>query len=359
MENNAQKKTGLDALRGIGITGIVLYHVFPTVFRGGFLGVPLFFVLSGYLMFMTGERDWKRGSFRIGAYYSRRFRKIMPSLFVMVMMVCCFLTLTKSELLIGLRQELCGIFLGYDNWWQIAKKASYFSRLACSSPFTHLWFLAVEIQFYLLWPFLFLLYKKASVRLDEKKLCFVFPLLALLSAGKMFFLYTPGEDPSRVYYGTDTMAFSLFIGIFLGALVSEHGASSKGRPLSGDSSWFGSSSVSDIGVFAGGNTFGHTQIRTLLSSLFLVVVTVLFLTVDGQSPLLYQGGMFFISLFFACAVYIAERLEIVPAIDTAQNTKKRRQPTRARRVLPLLSLLGRKSYGIYLWHYPILVLALL
>ena len=335
MENNAQKKTGLDALRGIGITGIVLYHVFPTVFRGGFLGVPLFFVLSGYLMFITGERDWKRGSFRIGAYYSRRFRKIMPPLFAMVMMVCCFLTLTKSELLIGLRQELCGIFLGYDNWWQIAKKASYFSRLACSSPFTHLWFLAVEIQFYLLWPFLFLLYKKASVRLDGKKLCFVFLLLALLSAGKMFFLYKPGEDPSRVYYGTDTMAFSLFIGIFLGALVSEYGASS------------------------GSNTFGHTQIRTLLSALFLVAVTVLFLTVDGQSPLLYQGGMFFISLFFACAVYVTERLEIVPATDTAQNTKKRRQPTRARRALPLLSLLGRKSYGIYLWHYPILVLALL
>ena len=341
MENNAQKKTGLDALRGIGITGIVLYHVFPTVFRGGFLGVPLFFVLSGYLMFITGERDWKRGSFRIGAYYSRRFRKIMPPLFVMVMMVCCFLALTKSELLIGLRQELCGIFLGYDNWWQIAKKASYFSRLACSSPFTHLWFLAVEIQFYLLWPFLFLLYKKVSVRLDGKKLCLVFLLLALLSAGKMFFLYTPGEDPSRVYYGTDTMAFSLFIGIFLGALVSEYGASLKGRP------------------FSGGNTFGRTQIRMLLSALFLVVVTVLFLTVDGQSPLLYQGGMFFISLFFACAVYIAERLEIVPATDTAQNMKKRRQPARARRVLPLLSLLGRKSYGIYLWHYPILVLALL
>ncbi|MCH5253183.1 MAG: acyltransferase, partial [Lachnospiraceae bacterium] len=79
--NNTQKRKGLDALRGIGITGIVLYHIFPTAVRGGFLGVPLFFVLSGYLMFITSERNWEQGDFHIGSYYIKRVRKIVPPLF--------------------------------------------------------------------------------------------------------------------------------------------------------------------------------------------------------------------------------------------------------------------------------------
>ena len=141
----------------------------------------------------------------------------MPPLFTMVMIVCCYLTLTHSRQMAGIRQEICSIFLGCDNWWQIRQNASYFSKLGNASPFTHLWFLAVEVQFYLLWPFLFLLYQKGCQFIGARKMCFFFLLLALLSASKMYTLYTPGEDPSRVYYGTDTMAFPLFLGMFLGA----------------------------------------------------------------------------------------------------------------------------------------------
>lgn len=317
MKDNSktQKREGLDALRGIGIIGIVLYHLFPSVIRGGFLGVPLFFVLSGYLMFITSEHSWKRGEFHIGSYYKKRIKKIVPPLFTMVMGICCFLTLTHSSLMAGIREEIFSIFLGYNNWWQIGQKTSYFSKLSSASPFTHLWFLAVEIQVYLLWPFLFLLYQKCCQVIGGKKMCFVFLLLALLSAGKMLFLYTPNEDPSRVYYGTDTMAFSLLIGMFLGAVREQY--EKICFPIK------------------------KYTLTFFMSSLFIIVL--LFFTVDGQLNFLYEGGMFIISLFFAFLIHMIENQE-----TTSGSLLKS----------SFLFRLGRKSYGIYLWHYPLIILAL-
>lgn len=312
-----QKQKGLDALRGIGIAGIVLYHLFPTFLPGGFLGVPLFFVLSGYLMFVTSEASWQKGDFHIGSYYKKRIQKIIPSLFTMVTVVCTYLTLIHSSLLTGIRQEICSIFLGYENWWQIGQNASYFSRLSESSPFTHLWFLAVEIQFYLLWPFLFLLYKKMCQVFGGRKMCFLFLLLALLSAGRMFLLHTPGGDPSRVYYGTDTMAFPLLIGIFLGALREQY-----------DQLCF---SI-------------QKKYSLILLGIFVFTITLLFFTVNGQNNFLYPGGMFLISLFFAAMIHMI--------INQEESLGSLLETT-------VLSLLGKKSYGIYLWHYPLIILGLI
>lgn len=309
------KSKGLDSLRGIAITGIVLYHLFPSVFCGGFLGVPLFFVLSGYLMFTTSERAGSRGGFNIGYYYKKRIKKIFPPLFAMVMAVCCYLTLIQSNLLIGMWREVLSVFLGFDNWWQIKQSASYFSKLANASPFTHLWFLAVEIQFYAIWPIIYIVYKKCCSKFGGKKMCFIFLLLAFMSALKMSFLYTPGDDPSRVYYGTDTMAFSLFTGIFLGAARQQF-----------DELRF-KFSKKPITVFG----------------LFLLVLCILFVTIDGQSSFLYQGGMFYISILFAAMINIMENHEA---------------SIRKLHIASQLSFLGKKSYNIYLWHYPFIILAL-
>lgn len=313
-----QKKRGLDALRGIAITGIVLYHMFPSIFRGGFLGVPLFFVLSGYLMFATSNARWEKGEFHVWDYYKKRVLKIFPPLFAMVMAVCCYLTLFRHNRMAGIRSEVCSIFLGYDNWWQIRQNASYFSKITGGSPFTHLWFLSMEMQFYLLWPVLFLLYQKICRAAGAKKTCFCFLGLALLSAIRMWFLYIPGQDPSRVYYGTDTMAFPLLIGIFLGAARQQY----RGLCL----------------------PVKQKKATAAVSGLFMLVICILFLTVDGQYGIVYRGGMFFISLFFAALVCIwenqGEQMENMPGFS-------------------LMSLLGRKSYLIYLWHYPVIVLALL
>lgn len=309
-----QRNTGIEALRGIGIIGIFLYHLFPSVFQGGFLGVPLFFVLSGYLMFVTSESRCKKGTFHIGSYYKKRFVKIFPPLFTMVVMVCCYLTLTNISRMSGMRQEICSIFLGYNNWWQIKQNTSYFSKLTGASVFTHLWFLAVIVQLYIIWPFLFYFYKKGCQIIGGKKMCFLFLLLAVLSAGKMLFLYTPGEDPSRVYYGTDTMAFSLLIGVFLGAVRQQ---------------------------FHMRFTFTRKTLLALLSFCVLIIC-ILFITVNGQDQFLYQGGMFLISLFFAAIVSIMEN---------------HRQMVGELSGILWLSFLGEKSYGIYLWHYPIIVVA--
>lgn len=313
-----QRLQGLDALRGIGITGIVLYHMFPSIFPGGFLGVVLFFVLSGYLMLITSNASWEKGKFHILEYYKKRFVKLFPPLFAMVMTVCCYLTLFHSNRMAGMRGELCSIFLGYDNWWQIHQNASYFTKITGGSPFTHLWFLSMEIQLYLLWPFLFILYKKGCQTFGGKKMCFFFLGLALLSAARMCCLYTPGQDPSRVYYGTDTMAFPLFVGMFLGAIRQNY----NGLAL----------------------PFKQRKETTIILELLLLVLCTLFMTVDGQQRFLYQGGLVLISLFFAVLIVTLEHLgkNIGYLLDTS-----------------LLSLFGKNSYWIYLWHYPVIVLALL
>lgn len=305
----------LDTLRGIGITGIFLYHLFPSVFPGGFLGVPLFFVLSGYLMFITSESRFQKGKFSVGNYYKKRILKIYPALFTMVMAICCYLTLFQRSLLTGIQGEIASIFLGYNNWWQIGQKASYFSKTGNASLFTHLWFLAVELQLYLLWPMLFFLYKKGCQIAGKKIMCFFFPLLALLSAGWMFFLYVPGSDPSRVYYGTDTMAFPLLIGISAGVLKQQ------GYLLP-----FSLSRQKEI----------------FLAALFFLITCLLFFTVNGQNRFVYQGGMFVISLFFAIMVCFFKNhgkiLECLPGTC-------------------LISWIGKQSYYIYLWHYPLIILA--
>ena len=317
-QTEIQKKRGLDTLRGIGITGIVLYHTFPSVFPGGFLGVPLFFVLSGYLMFVTSSASWEKGEFHIITYYKKRLLKIYPAMFAMVMVVCCYLTIFHKSRMIGMRGEICSILLGYDNWWQIQQNASYFTKITGASPFTHLWFLSMEMQLYLLWPLLFLLYQKGRQAIGGRKMCFLFLILALLSAARMWYLYVPGEDPSRVYYGTDTMAFSLFTGIFLGAFRQQY----TGLPI----------------------PIKQKQETPISVELFVLAVLILFMTADGQSRFLYQGGMFLVSLFFACMIYVWEKQgEVMGSMLDSS----------------LMALLGRHSYWIYLWHYPVIVLALL
>lgn len=313
--NTKQKIVGFDALRGIAIIGIVLYHLYPSIFPGGFLGVPLFFVLSGYLMFITSDVKWEKGKFSIKSYYKKRFIKIFPPLFFTVIAVCSYLTLFQRGQMAGIRKELCSIFLGYNNWWQIMENSSYFSRLINASPFTHLWFLAVEMQFYLLWPVIFWLYKKSCTVVSSKKMCFLFLLLAVISAGWMWYLYVPGEDPSRVYYGTDTMAFPMLLGIFWGAFNRQY---KKIR-------------IPEL----------TPKITACILCCPVLITLILFMSIAGQDTIVYHGGMFLVSLFFVLMICIAESFE--------KNMRKLEHS--------LLSWIGKNSYIIYLWHYPIIILA--
>lgn len=361
---NAQQRNSLNALRGIGITGIFFYHLCPSFVPGGFLGVPLFFVLSGYFMFLTSERSWNNHTFHIGRYYQKRFLKIYPSLITMVLLVCCYMTLSNDQQMIGIRSEISGIFLGYNNWWQIAQHASYFSRLSNTSCFTHLWFLSMEIQFYLLWPFLFLLYKKiecnhvlsAYLHVPSKflyhsgqeckntasagttKLYYGFLVLAIVSLVRMLYLYVPGKDPSRVYYGTDTMSFCILIGIFVAAYQTHHTTCPTQCHAQAKNANViilqNNSSTYDFPVLSLRKLYGILALSVLL-------IGILFATIHGTMPFLYQGGMFLLCLFYGALILLINRYK------TSLSTNP---------IVAAFAWLGRHSYEIYLWHYPIIIL---
>ena len=181
---------GLDFLRVIALVGVVSYHILPHKVQGGFLGVCLFYMISGYLLFCTSEAEYRNGGFHPLKFYKKKFLKLFPPLFFMIMSVLACLTLFHREELVGIRQECFSIFLGYNNWWQISQDASYFTRISNNSPFTHLWFLSVEMQLYLLWPFVYALYRMIVRRGSKQRANYIFLILAILSAVMMGVLYS-------------------------------------------------------------------------------------------------------------------------------------------------------------------------
>lgn len=212
---------GLDGLRAIAILGIVFYHMIPNVLPGGFLGVTAFFTIMGYLMIYSspGEASvsyaWD--------YYKRKIRRLYPPLLVMLIFGLLALFLLVPNYNKGMLPEVLSILGGYNNWWQISQNASYFERMLNSSPFTHLWYMGLTVQYYLLWPVLFAgayaaynaWRKQGQKNLRSVYIVFLSALM-IFSAVEMSLLYDPKADPSRLYYGTDTRAFSLFLGMLIG-----------------------------------------------------------------------------------------------------------------------------------------------
>lgn len=228
VRENSRYLPGLDGLRTVAILGIVLYHMFPGAVRGGYLGVTLFFALSGYLLSRTGRAAVARGGFRPGAFYQRRIRRIYPALLWVVALTLLALRLWLPEALTGVRQELRSVLLGYQNWRQILQSQDYFTRITATTPFTHMWSLAVELQFYLVWPLLFGLYRLEIKEGDAGATIGVLLALAVISAAAMAFLYYMSGDVARVYYGTDTRAHALLLGSALGMIPEERLRVSKG-----------------------------------------------------------------------------------------------------------------------------------
>ena len=301
---------GLDGLRAVAILGIVLYHMFPGAVRGGYLGVTMFFVLSGYLLSRTGSAALAQGRWRTLGFWQKRVRRIYPALLWVLALTLIALRLWLPEGLVDVRGELRSILLGYQNWRQILQSQDYFSRLTSTSPFTHMWSLAVELQYYLVWPLLFAIYRAEQGDDGKWGSIGILIALAVASAAAMGFLYHWTGDPSRAYYGTDTRVHALLLGSAVGLIPPERLRCSKGL---------------------GGALFALSAAGMLALSIVL----------DGASPYAYYG-----------LIALAAVLSVVLAVLCAQESLP------FGRVLGWAPLkwLGQRSYEIYLTMYPVLYL---
>ena len=214
VESGRRYVPGLDGIRAIAVLAVIVYHVNVPGAGGGMLGVGVFFTLSGYLITDLLLSHWRRyGDLGLGQFWVRRARRLLPALFVMLAVVSVWVALLDSAQLGAVRKQVLGAVLYVNNWFTIADHGSYFARFAPPLPLDHLWSLAIEEQFYLVWPFVLLagiwIFRK------RKRMALVTIGLAALSLGAMALLYQPGTDPTRVYEGTDTRAFGLLIGAAL------------------------------------------------------------------------------------------------------------------------------------------------
>ncbi|HUB98440.1 MAG TPA: acyltransferase family protein [Solirubrobacterales bacterium] len=322
VKRNQRYMPGLDGLRAIAVLSVIAFHLDRDAVPGGQLGVGIFFTLSGYLItdLLLAQLS-ARGRIKLGSFWLARARRLLPALFVMLAIVVAWVTIFGPAQPDQFRE---GVFSGifyFNNWEQIANNSSYFARFADESPLIHLWSLSVEEQFYILWPFLLLIGTKlvrerplaSGVR---PRLAMVTLGLAVASSILMAVLYHPSIDPSRIYYGTDTRAGGLLFGAAL-AMVWPSRRLSKRITL---------------------------QARNILDGvgvLGLVIVAIMIWQVGETSAFLYQGGFVLLSL--------ATVMILMPLAHPA---------CRLGAVLGVAPLrwVGVRSYGIYLWQSPIIVL---
>lgn len=307
---------GLDGLRTLAVSVVVVYHLHYNWAPGGLLGVGIFFVLSGYLITDILLRQWNRKQrLDLKEFWIRRAKRLLPALFSMLIVVIVWCYLLNPEQLPVIRQDSLAAVLYVSNWWYIFREASYFESFGPPSPFEHLWSLAVEEQFYLLFPLLLWLGLRWIT--DSKWLLAIFLGLAAISACLMAWLYQPGGDPTRVYFGTDTRAFALLIGCSLAILYPSH---TLQEPCS-------------------------KKKRLLLDALGTVCLLVLLGFIFGVSEynsFLFRGGLVLVS--FITAILIAVIAQPTGSLGKLFAWKP-------------LKWLGERSYGIYIWHFPVIILS--
>ncbi|NLA87185.1 MAG: acyltransferase [Clostridiales bacterium] len=209
---------GIDGLRALAVFAVIAFHMGLPFASGGFLGVTLFFVLSGYLITDLLLSEWsKKNRLDFKDFYIRRGKRLLPSIYFLLICLTAYVSIFAPNFLPNLKSDALPAAFSFSNWWYIINKVPYFESFASPSLLTHFWSLAVEVQFYIVWPFLLFLMQKFISRKWMK--IAITSALAALSAFLLGVLYVPGGDPSRIYYGTDTRVFSLMLGAVMAFIL--------------------------------------------------------------------------------------------------------------------------------------------
>ncbi len=312
--------SALDGIRALAVLAVLCYHAGISWTGGGLLGVDVFFVLSGFLITTLLCRELAgTGTIRLGRFWAQRARRLVPALLVLVFGVAAYAYVFRDSLDLGaVRADALSTLLYVANWHFIFSEQGYFAQAAAPSPFLHTWSLAVEEQYYLIWPLIALFVVR---RWGIPRLALVAGVGAVASASLMLALYEAGSSIDRLYYGTDTRAQALLVGSFLGAVGAHAGERFSILPAS----------------------WSATRRRRWLWSVPGVVgLAFLFWAwhaLPGLDPVLYRGGFFLVA--------VAAGALIVSCVTVPSSLLARALSLRA------LVFVGRISYGLYLYHWPL------
>ncbi len=304
-------RPALDGLRALAVTAVVLYHADVSWMPGGFLGVEVFFVVSGFLItaLLIDERHHS-GAISLRQFWTRRARRLLPALYLLLLVVSIASLLVYRDAAGRMAGDVIAAILYVSNWWQIYLQESYFAQAGRPPLLQHLWSLAIEEQFYLVFPPLFAL---GMARLGRRRMGWTLAGLALASGAWMALRFQEFTDPSAVYYSTFTRAAGLLMGALLAVVWAPWRTRGRAAPSAGVV-------LDGVGVMG------------------LVVVTWFFVRVNAFDPFIYRGGMLLLDVVciavIAVLVHPASRLHAVLGVG-------------------LLRWIGLRSYSIYLWHWPI------
>lgn len=312
----------LDGVRAVAVVAVMLYHAGVAWAPGGFLGVDIFFVLSGYLITTLLLREHAAtGTIGLAAFWGRRARRLLPALIVVIAWVVVHATWIEPSLTdSGVRADIVATLLYVQNWSEIARDESYFALFSLPSPLVHTWSLAIEEQWYLIWPLAIAAWCRWGRHVTSGALWAA--AAALASAGVMALVVDP-LDPSRAYYGTDTRAQTLLVGAVLAFAL--HGGREPHTP-EGDAR-LGDRSATPVGALG------------LVASIGVLAMVAF---VHDDQLWMYRGG-FLLAAVLGALVILSLRMHPAGTVSRALAAGP-------------LPAVGRISYGLYLWHWPLYVL---